>query len=75
MGAGLNTWALAIVDSLFDSAAGSVAAGIFVPAGNVRDTTITGTWFGYAGGHGLLLSPSTGGTVAGMEVHRLPVSS
>jgi hypothetical protein len=68
VGAGLNTWALTIADCLFDSATGVVAAAIFAPAGNVRDSTITGTWFGYSGGHGLLLSPTGAGTVSGMEV-------
>jgi hypothetical protein len=66
--AGTNLWALTISDCLFDNATDRVAAAAFTGAGNVRDTVITGTWFGYSGGHGLLLSPTGAGTVSGMEV-------
>jgi len=71
--AGYSMFALDITSCCFDSAGvitgpSNASNAELVPAGDIKDTKITNTWFGISSAaHGCVLSPTGAGTINGIE--------
>ena len=72
-GSGENTYSVRISNALFDSAGvgtgkAGVDACILAGSGGIFDTQMSNVWCGLSTGTGLLIAPTSGGTVQGVDI-------